>query len=88
MCILMDDAQYMDLLSWQFLSSALNNDHVVLVMTLMEPVSWDNLTQVEAGICQDKRLMNRTLNSLEPKYLAAFACQFLNVIAIPTALEK
>ncbi|XP_017767320.1 PREDICTED: adenylate cyclase type 10-like [Eufriesea mexicana] len=87
-CILLDDAQYMDLLSWQFLSSALNNNHVVLVMTMMEPVSWDNLTQVEAGICQDKRLMNRTLNGLESKYLAAFACQFLNVIAIPNALEK
>ncbi|CAK9832185.1 Adenylate cyclase type 10 [Anthophora retusa] len=87
-CILLDDVQHMDLLSWQFLSSALNNHNVILVMTMLEPVSWDNLSQVEAGICQDKRLMNRTLQGIDPKYLAAFACQFLNVIAIPKGLEK
>ncbi|CAK9817291.1 Adenylate cyclase type 10 [Anthophora plagiata] len=87
-CILLDDVQHMDLLSWQFLSSALDNHNVILVMTMLEPVSWDNLSQVEAGICQDKRLMNRTLQGIDPKYLAAFACQFLNVIAIPKGLEK
>lgn len=78
----------MDLLSWQFLSSTLNNNRVVVGMTIMEPTSSDNLSQVESGIYQDKRLMNRMLNGLEPKYLTAFACQFLNVIAIPNVLNK
>ncbi|KOC70706.1 Adenylate cyclase type 10 [Habropoda laboriosa] len=87
-CILLDDVQHMDLLSWQFLSSALDNHNVILVMTMLEPVSWDNLSQVEAGICQDKRLMIRTLQGIDSKYLGAFACQFMNVIAIPKGLDK
>ncbi|XP_043258027.1 adenylate cyclase type 10-like [Colletes gigas] len=86
-CILLDDVQYMDVLSWQFLSAALDKDNVVLVMTLLEPVSWDNLSQVEAGICEDKRLMNRALLGLGSEYLSAFACQFLNVSAIPRTFE-
>ncbi|XP_026671233.1 adenylate cyclase type 10-like [Ceratina calcarata] len=87
-CIILDDVQHMDLLSWQFLSSALNNCKVVLIMAMAEPISWDNLSQVEAGMCQDKRLLNRTLEGLDPMYLSAFACQFLNVMAIPKGLEK
>ncbi|XP_046142144.1 adenylate cyclase type 10-like [Osmia bicornis bicornis] len=87
-CILLDDVQFMDLLSWQFFSVALSNVNVVLVVTLVEPISWDNLTQIEAGICQDKRLMSRTLTGLDSKFIAAFACQFLNVQAIPKSLEK
>ncbi|XP_076634805.1 LOW QUALITY PROTEIN: adenylate cyclase type 10 [Colletes latitarsis] len=87
-CILLDDVQYMDVLSWQFLSAALDKDNVVLVMTLLEPVSWDNLSQVEAGICEDKRLMNRALLGLGSEYLSAFACQFLNVSAIPRTFES
>lgn len=87
-CILLDDVQFMDLLSWQFFSVALSNVNVVLVVTLVEPISWDNLSQIEAGICQDKRLMSRTLSGLDSKYIAAFACQFLNVHAIPKSLAK
>ncbi|XP_054014719.1 adenylate cyclase type 10-like [Hylaeus anthracinus] len=86
-CILLDDVQHMDVLSWQFLSAALERDNIVLAMTLLEPVSWDNLSPVEAGICEDKRLMNRSLVGLNSEYLAAFACQFLNVFAIPSSLE-
>ncbi|XP_076398119.1 adenylate cyclase type 10 [Megachile rotundata] len=87
-CILLDDVQHMDLLSWQFFAVTLNNINVVLVMTLQEPLSWDDLTQVEAAICQDKRLMNRTLLGIDSKYVAAFACQFLNVSAVPKSLER
>ena len=87
-CILLDDIQYMDLLSWQFLSYALNNSRVVIVMTATKHVPWDDLFQVENSILRDKRLMIKMLDDLEPKYLAAFACQFLNVVAIPSTFEK
>ena len=87
-CILLDDIQYMDLLSWQFLSYALNNSRVVLVMTVTGHVPWNDLSRVESSVFRDKRLMIKTLDDLEPKYLAAFACQFLNVVAIPTTFEK
>lgn len=78
----------MDPFSWQFLSAILSNKHIVLVMTMLEPVSWDTLTQIETGISQEKRLKIKSLNSLNAEYLAAFACQFLNVIAIPETLER
>ncbi|XP_061936165.1 adenylate cyclase type 10-like isoform X2 [Apis cerana] len=87
-CILLDDVHYMDPFSWQFLSAILSNKHIVLVMTMLEPVSWDTLTQIETGISQEKRLKIKSLNSLNAEYLAAFACQFLNVIAIPETLER
>lgn len=86
-CILLDDVQHMDPLSWQFLSSALSNKNVVLVVTMLTPASWDELTQVEVGISQDKRLAHSSLEGLGSEYLGAFACQFLNVVAIPTSLE-
>ncbi|KOX77894.1 Adenylate cyclase type 10 [Melipona quadrifasciata] len=85
-CILLDDIQYMDPLSWQFLSYTLNNSRVVLVMTVTRDVPWDDLPRVENSIFRDKRLMIKTLDDLDPKYLAAFACQFLNVVAIPLVL--
>lgn len=88
MCILLDDIQYIDPLSWQFLSYALNNSRVVIVMTATRHVPWENLFQVDSSVFRDKRLMIRTLDDLEPKYLTAFACQFLNVVAIPSAFEK
>lgn len=87
-CILLDDVHYMDLFSWQFLSSILSNKHIVLAMTMLEPVSWDVLTQIETGISQEKRLKIKSLNSLNGEYLTAFACQFLNVIGIPETLER
>ncbi|CAL7942987.1 unnamed protein product [Xylocopa violacea] len=87
-CIILDDVQYIDLLSWQFLSAILKNHNVVLVMTMTQPASRNNLNQVEASIFQDKRLMNKTLEGLTPNYIAAYACQFLGVDAIPGELEK
>ncbi|KZC06147.1 Adenylate cyclase type 10 [Dufourea novaeangliae] len=87
-CILLDDVQNMDVLSWKFLSVAMDKANVIVAMTLLEPVSWDNLTQVESGICQDKRLMNRSLTGLDTAHVTAFACQFLNVRAIPINLDR
>ncbi|KAK1127066.1 hypothetical protein K0M31_004675 [Melipona bicolor] len=87
-CILLDDIQYIDPLSWQFLSYTLNNSRVVLVMTVTRHVPWDDLPRVENSLFRDKRLMIKTLDDLDPKYLAAFACQFLNVVAIPSTFEK
>ncbi|XP_076685647.1 adenylate cyclase type 10 [Andrena cerasifolii] len=86
-CILLDNVQHLDPLSWQFLSSALSNKNVVLVVTMLTPASWDDLTQVEVGISQDKRLAHISLEGLGSEYLGVFACQFLNVIAIPASLE-
>ncbi|KAG7199053.1 hypothetical protein KM043_017956 [Ampulex compressa] len=78
----------MDSISWQFLSLALNNDSIVMVMTMHESVTWDDLSKIEADIYNDSRLKKNSLAGLEARYLAAFACQFLNVVAIPTNLER
>ncbi|XP_076280803.1 uncharacterized protein LOC143209273 [Lasioglossum baleicum] len=87
-CILLDDVHNMDVLSWKFLAAAMENDNVIIAMTVVEPQSWDNMSQVQQAICQDKRLMNRSLQELEPQYITAFACQFLNVLAIPKILDR
>nr|XP_033325434.1 adenylate cyclase type 10-like [Megalopta genalis] len=87
-CILLDDVQNMDVLSWKFLSAAMENDNVIVAMTMLEPISWDNLSQAEMGICQDKRLLSKSLQDFDSEYITAFACQFLNVLAIPKFLDR
>ncbi|XP_026825395.1 uncharacterized protein LOC113561933 [Ooceraea biroi] len=86
-CILLDDIQYMNYKSWQFLSSALNNPNVIIVMTMLKPNSLKNLTDAEVEICKDERLTKCTLNGLEPNLLPVFACQFLNVLGISRKLK-
>ncbi|XP_018398206.1 PREDICTED: adenylate cyclase type 10-like [Cyphomyrmex costatus] len=85
-CILLDDIQHLDPESWQFLSSALDNCNVVLAMTVLKHHSWNDLSHVEAEIYKDKRLTNYNLLGLTVDLLPIFACQFLNVLAIPQKL--
>ncbi|XP_032682626.1 uncharacterized protein LOC116849520 [Odontomachus brunneus] len=89
-CILLDDVQYMDNASWQFLSSALNHDHVVVAMTMLttEPSVQHYTSRTQAVIRGDSRLMKQTLYGLDPHLLPALACQFLNVFAIPRKLSR
>jgi len=78
----------MDHRSWQFLSSALDNYNIVIAMTISKPSSWDDLSHVEAEIYKDKRLTIHTLPGLNVDLLPVFACQFLNVLAIPRELSR
>ncbi|KAG5340771.1 ADCYA cyclase, partial [Acromyrmex charruanus] len=87
-CILLDDIQYLDHRSWQFLSSALDNCNIVIAMTILKHHSWEYLSHVEAEIYKDKRLTNHNLLGLDVELLPVFACQFLNVLAIPTKLSR
>ncbi|XP_011066690.1 PREDICTED: adenylate cyclase type 10-like [Acromyrmex echinatior] len=87
-CILLDDVQYLDHRSWQFLSSALDNCNIVIAMTIVRHHSWEDLSHVEVEIYKDKRLTNHNLLGLDVDLLPVFACQFLNVLAIPTKLSR
>lgn len=87
-CILLDDIQYMDHRSWQFLSSALDNHNTVIAITMPKPKSWDDLSHVEAEIYKDKRLTKHILLGLSVDLFPVFACQFLNVLAIPKKLDR
>ncbi|RLU22802.1 hypothetical protein DMN91_005080 [Ooceraea biroi] len=78
-CILLDDIQYMNYKSWQFLSSALNNPNVIIVMTMLKPNSLKNLTDAEVEICKDERLTKCTLNGLEPNLLPNNALDFITI---------
>ncbi|KMR00421.1 adenylate cyclase type 10-like protein [Lasius niger] len=64
-CILLDNIQHMDYMSWQFLSSALNNDNVVMAMTMLKPNSWEDLSHVEVEIYKDERFTKRALHGLD-----------------------
>lgn len=57
-------------------------------MTMPKPKSWDELSHVEAEIYKDKRLTKHTLPGLNMDLLPVFACQFLNVLAIPKELNR
>ncbi|XP_011871981.1 PREDICTED: adenylate cyclase type 10-like [Vollenhovia emeryi] len=87
-CILLDDIQYMDHKSWQFLSLALDNCNTVVAMTMPKSNSWDDLSHVVTGIYKDKRLRKHILLGLSVGLLPIFACQFLNVLAIPKKLSR
>ncbi|KAL6260419.1 hypothetical protein P5V15_007945 [Pogonomyrmex californicus] len=87
-CILLDDIQNMDYKSWQFLSSALDNQNIIIAMTMLKPRSWDDLSHVEAEIYKDKRIMNHELVGLDLDLLPIFACQFLNVFGISEKLSS
>lgn len=88
LCILLDDIQYMDHRSWEFLSSAINNYNIIIVMTMSKPSFWEDLSHVEVEIYKDKRLMKHTLSGINADLLPVFACQFLNVLAIPRELSR
>ncbi|KYN20825.1 Adenylate cyclase type 10 [Trachymyrmex cornetzi] len=57
-------------------------------MTILKHHSWDDLSHVEAEIYKDKRLTNYNLLGLNVDLLPVFACQFLNVLAIPKKLSR
>ncbi|XP_014611554.1 PREDICTED: adenylate cyclase type 10-like [Polistes canadensis] len=87
MCIFLDDFHYTDLMSWQFISLALNNVNVVIVITSLIPPLEIGKFDIEDSVFEDKRLIKRTLQGLDSQFLTAFACQFLNVVAIPKSLD-
>lgn len=87
-CILLDDVQHIDYASWQFLSAALDNNNVVVAMTILKPDFGENLIQTKMDIYKDSRLMQRILLGLDVNLLPALMCQLLNVLAIPRRLYR
>ncbi|KAI4498133.1 hypothetical protein M0802_006619 [Mischocyttarus mexicanus] len=87
MCIFLDDFHYTDLMSWQFISLALDNVNIVIVLTTLNPPFDIGMFDVEDNVFEDKRLIKRNLQGLDNQFLTAFACQFLNVLAIPKSLD-
>ncbi|XP_067216070.1 adenylate cyclase type 10-like [Linepithema humile] len=87
-CILLDDVQHIDYTSWQFLSSALDNDNVMVAMTMLKINSGEDLSQAKTDICKDSRIKQRILLGLNVDLLPALTCQFLNVLAIPRTLSR
>ena len=88
MCILLDNIQHMDLMSWQYLCRVLNHPTIVLVMAMMEPKSSEDLSKVQNDIRKEKKIWKQILSSLQPGLMTPLACQFLNVYAIPQELER
>ncbi|XP_043470113.1 adenylate cyclase type 10-like [Leptopilina heterotoma] len=87
-CILLDNVQFIDVMSWQYLIKFLNNSRIIIIMTMMKGKIYDNFSQIPLNIQSHERVKKFTLNVLTSKSLTAFACQFLNVCAIPQKLER
>lgn len=87
MCIFLDDFHYTDSMSWHFVSLALDNINVVTVITTLNPPFDIENFDVEENLFEDERLLKITLEGLDNQLLTGFACQFLNVVAIPKCLD-
>ncbi|KAK2582765.1 hypothetical protein KPH14_005030 [Odynerus spinipes] len=87
MCIFLDDFHYTDPISWQFISLALDNANIVTVITALTNVPFSVKFDVEENLAKDRRLIKKNLKGLDTELLTPFACQFLNVVAIPNSLD-
>ncbi|XP_015595139.1 adenylate cyclase type 10 [Cephus cinctus] len=85
-CILLDNVQFLDRMSWQYICRALTNDNIVLAMTILESDS--GISQVSSDIIGHPKLFKCSLSEWDSKQNVAFACQLMNVRAIPKKLEK
>lgn len=84
---MLDDVEFVDCMSWPFISRLTNINNVVLVMSMETPVLSDDLTESNIPIANDKKIYKHVLKGLEPDELSALVCQFLNVRAIPGELD-
>lgn len=87
MCIFLDDFHYTDSTSWYFVSVALNNINVVIVITTLNPPLNIKSFNIEENLFEDNRLIKIPLEGLENQFLTGFVCQFLNVVAISRNLD-
>ena len=78
LCIFIDNANFMDLMSWQFLSEALKHKNIILSLAICS----DQFIKIENDICENNILFHKRIQYLDNKFLPSLVCQFLNVIGL------
>ncbi|XP_032624747.1 adenylate cyclase type 10-like [Chelonoidis abingdonii] len=83
-----DEAQYMDAASWDFLAKLLSNVPVLIVLSLSPFASKELLPCASAqGIMKSPKTTAAVLQELEPSILLEMARQALGVVSIPREME-
>ncbi|XP_066433886.1 adenylate cyclase type 10 [Eleutherodactylus coqui] len=86
MCII-DDAQYLDAASWEFLSEITDSVPVFLVMALCPFYQEKQLSSAAAHVLKSPNTIYVHLKELEPDVISDIICHSLGVISIPSELE-
>ncbi|XP_075685286.1 adenylate cyclase type 10 isoform X2 [Rhinoderma darwinii] len=85
-CII-DDAQYIDAASWEFLSEIADSVPLFLVMAL-RPFRYEKqISKAAAHVLRSPNTVYVHLKELEPTVIPDIACHSLGVISIPSELE-
>lgn len=81
-----DDAHLMDVESWRFMPAFGHYYQTMLILTLRTP--WANKNPTAESLLSISATLQIQMGPLNPQYLAALACQLLNVTMIPRKLDK
>ncbi|MBZ3886941.1 Adenylate cyclase type 10 [Sciurus carolinensis] len=81
---LIDEAQYMDAASWEFLGTLLSSVPIIMVMTLTPPVTLCGWAQ---HFLQSPQAIHVPISKLAATSLLRMACWELGVVSIPQELQ-
>uniref|UniRef100_A0A8C3RQ88 Guanylate cyclase domain-containing protein n=1 Tax=Chelydra serpentina TaxID=8475 RepID=A0A8C3RQ88_CHESE len=85
---IIDEAQYIDAASWDFLAKLLSSVPIFIVLSLSPFASKELLPCASAeGIMKSPKTAGMVLRELEPSTLLEMACQALGVVSIPREME-
>ena len=82
-----DDAHFMDLESWEFVSD-LGQDMSSLVLITLKTSSKYYHHPAALQVLKQTTTMSMELTSMDTMYVGSLACQLLGVSAIPKRLER
>lgn len=83
-----DDIQFADRESWELLADMQKQDNAVFVVTMKPPQMNQKLPDGCKAILALDSTKKINLEGLDTKYMCALACQILNVVRIPRAIDR
>ena len=82
---IIDDAQYMDTESWNFVRVLGHDNQSLVLLTMRQP--FKTLCPTANQVLQDHATMRVHLSGLDHSFLAPLACQLLGTKTIPLRLD-
>ncbi|CAG2250808.1 unnamed protein product [Mytilus edulis] len=86
--IILDDAQNIDEESWTTLYYMSQLTHILLVLSIRPKAVDEPSCPAAASFFDSRNIYIEDIGGIESKYLTALACQLMDVVRIPVALER
>ena len=86
--IALDDAQNIDVDSWRTLYSLSQLTNILLILTIRPKAVEEPPCPMAAKFLDSSNVYIEDICGIDNKYLTALACQLMDVVRIPIALEK